>query len=82
MSKTPFEQSPLTYQLDELDSYLTKEILDKHYGGYHKKYVDKLNENLNKIDKTINSGDEQKIKELVQVIKHNYGFHINHELFW
>lgn len=72
----------LPYSINGLDPYINDGIMEHGYARYNPNYVNKLNKNLQLIDKTLTSDDDHKIHLLAQEIKYNFGCYINHELFW
>ena len=67
-------QQPLPYALDALEPVISSKLLDVHFNGHHKKYVDTLNKLL-----------DQKPAfnlDVTKQIKFNSGGHFNHEFFW
>ncbi len=66
------EQQPLPFKENELKPALSERTVHIHYHGHHKSYVDKLNEELEKID-PLNGGQKpntdsncQGLEEIIQ----------------
>lgn len=43
----PFTPMPLRYRFNELEPYLSEEVVSTHYEKHYKSYINKLNETLN-----------------------------------
>jgi Fe-Mn family superoxide dismutase len=73
----------LPYNFDALEPYISKEIMDVHYNGHHKAYVNGANAAIDKIN-SIAKG-EIKGYDLAGVVR-NLVFNVNghklHSLFW
>ena len=78
-----YELPSLPYNLDALEPYISKEIMDVHYNGHHKAYVNGANATIDKINQ-ITKGDV-KGYDLAGVVR-NLVFNVNghklHSLFW
>jgi len=78
-----YELAPLPYSLDGLEPYISKEIVDVHYNGHHKGYVNTANTLVDRLNGII-KGDVTSY-DLHGVIR-NLTFNINgaklHTLYW
>ncbi len=78
-----YELPALPYSFDALEPYISKEIMDVHYNGHHKAYVNGANATIDKIN-SIAKG-EIKGYDLAGVVR-NLVFNVNghklHSLFW
>lgn len=82
-------QKNLSYELNSLEPYISKEIMDLHYNKHHANYIKNLNDILKKnselkikdLDYLINNL-ENLPNHIKQSIKNNLGGHLNHEFFW
>jgi Fe-Mn family superoxide dismutase len=48
-----FELPPLPYKVDSLEPYISKDIIDVHYNGHHKGYVNGANQFMERFNKVI-----------------------------
>lgn len=81
-----FELSPLPYNMDALEPYISHETMQYHYGKHHRAYVDNLNKLI--------SGTEFEAMSLEEIIAatagderysaifNNAGQVYNHNMFW
>lgn len=72
----------LPYDLNALEPVINHAVLDVHYNGHHKTYVDKLNKAVEQADQHLRSGDLAALSKDVKEIRINGGGHINHSIFW
>lgn len=77
-----YELPKLPYELDALEPFISKEIMDLHYNKHHKAYVTNLNKALESYAEAEKKNDLAKMIELDAAIKFNGGGHINHSIFW
>jgi Fe-Mn family superoxide dismutase len=82
---------PLPFELDYLEPFISKEIMDVHYNKHHKGYVDKLNQIILSYDPTLFDVMNETTMgmyiqtfpvEIRQNLKNQLGGHINHSFFW
>jgi Fe-Mn family superoxide dismutase len=87
----PFEQSPLPYPVDALESYgMSAETFEYHYGKHHKAYVDNLNklvegtELANKsLEEVIQTSFKEKTSDPAKAGIFNNAAQVwNHTFFW
>jgi Fe-Mn family superoxide dismutase len=81
----------LPYDLDGLEPYISKKILNLHYNKHHAAYVNNLNNAIQEFDPTLfESFNETTLAFYINAfpepvrekIKNNLGGHINHSFFW
>jgi len=80
-----YELPALPYKLDALEPYISKEILDVHYNGHHKGYVNTTNTLVDRMEKIIKKEVPAGSYDLQGVIR-NIVFNVNghklHTLYW
>ncbi|ACP35920.1 Superoxide dismutase [Sulfolobus islandicus Y.G.57.14] len=80
-----YELPPLPYKVDALEPYISKDIIDVHYNGHHKGYVNGANSLLERLEKVV-KGDLQAGQYDIQGIVRGLTFNINghklHALYW
>jgi Fe-Mn family superoxide dismutase len=80
-----YELPPLPYKVDELEPYISKDIVDVHYNGHHKGYVNGANQFLERMEKVI-KGELQPGQYDVQGLMRGLVFNINghklHAIYW
>ncbi|MCQ4407346.1 MAG: superoxide dismutase [Sulfolobaceae archaeon] len=80
-----YELPPLPYKVDALEPYISKDIVDVHYNGHHKGYVNGANQFLERMEKVI-KGELQPGQYDVQGLMRGLVFNINghklHALYW
>ncbi len=78
-----YELPPLPYKLDSLEPYISKDIVDVHYNGHHKGYVNAANTLIDRYNGIV-KGDITSY-DLHGVLR-NLTFNINgdklHTLYW
>lgn len=81
----------LPFALNELEPFLSEEIISLHYNKHHQSYVDKLNKIINTYDPTLFSLMNETTMamyintfpiDIRQNLKNQLGGHINHSFFW
>ncbi len=81
----------LPYNLNALEPFVSKEIMDLHYNKHHKAYVDKLNVIISTYDPTLFDTMSETTMgmyintfpiNIKQDLKNQLGGHINHSFFW
>jgi Fe-Mn family superoxide dismutase len=77
-----FTLPPLGYAFDALEPHLNAELLELHYAGHHKAYVDGLNKTLGALAEIRGKGDFARINALEKDLAFHYSGHILHSLFW
>ncbi len=82
LSTTKFTLPDLTYDYDELEPYISAEIMKIHHTKHHAAYVANLNIATEKLQDALVKNDTTQIVALQQNIKFNGGGHINHSIFW
>jgi len=80
-----YELPPLPYKVDALEPHISKDIVDVHYNGHHKGYVNGANQFLERMEKVI-KGELQPGQYDVQGLMRGLVFNINghklHALYW
>ena len=78
-----YEIKPLPYRLDALEPYISKDILDVHYNGHHKGYVNTVNKLVDRFESVV-KGDAASydIQGIVRGIVFNLNGHKLHSLYW
>ncbi|MEM0363836.1 MAG: superoxide dismutase [Sulfolobaceae archaeon] len=80
-----YELPPLPYKLDALEPYISREIMDVHYNGHHRGYVNASNSLLERLEKVI-KGDLAQGNYDIQGILRGLTFNINghklHAIYW
>lgn len=73
---------PLPYGFNELEPFISAEIMQLHYGKHHAGYVKNTNDALQKLSEAmkLNALDQQIV--IQESITFNGGGHLNHSLFW
>lgn len=71
----------LSYGMDALEPYLSKETLEYHYGKHHQTYITNLN-NLIKNTEFANMSLDEIVKQSSQVIFNNAAQVWNHNFYW
>ncbi len=79
----------LSYGYDQLDTYISKDIMELHHSKHHQTYVDKLNAALDSapalkersLESLLTNLDELP-EQVRQAIRNHGGGHLNHSLFW
>ena len=74
----------LPYEYDSLETFVDSETMTTHYNKHYKGYVNKLNDELNKV-----KGKDLDLEQIIRKIskfntkvKNNGGGAFNHALFW
>ncbi|MCL4373950.1 MAG: superoxide dismutase [Candidatus Marsarchaeota archaeon] len=80
-----YELKPLPYNIDALEPYISKDIMDVHYNGHHKGYVNTSNTLIDRFSKIV-KGDAQTgtydIQGVVRGLVFNINGHKLHSMFW
>ncbi|MCQ4342497.1 MAG: superoxide dismutase [Sulfolobaceae archaeon] len=80
-----YELPPLPYKVDALEPYISKDIVDVHYNGHHKGYVNGANQFLERMEKVI-KGELQPGQYDAQGLMRGLVFNINghklHAIYW
>jgi len=80
-----YELPPLPYKVDALEPHISKDIIDVHYNGHHKGYVNGANQFLERMEKVI-KGELQPGQYDVQGLMRGLVFNINghklHAIYW
>jgi Fe-Mn family superoxide dismutase len=84
-----FKLPSMPYSFDALEPYIDKETMEIHYYRHHQKYIDELNQALNKHPELKNKSIEEILsnldiipKDIKTTIINNGGGTYNHNLFW
>ncbi|MCW1293350.1 MAG: superoxide dismutase [Candidatus Parvarchaeota archaeon] len=72
----------LPYNLDALEPYISKEIMDVHYNGHHKGYVDGINKFIERYIQVLKGETTYDIQGIIRGIVFNLNGHKLHTLFW
>ncbi|MGC8710388.1 MAG: superoxide dismutase [Candidatus Micrarchaeia archaeon] len=78
-----YELPTLPYKLNALEPHISEQIMDVHYNGHHKAYVNGANAVLDKID-NITKGSVQgyDMSGIVRNLVFNVNGHKLHTMFW
>ncbi len=77
-----FKLPPLGYAFDALAPAYSAELLELHYAGHHKAYVDGLNRTLDGLAEMRQQGEFARVNALEKDLAFNYSGHILHSIFW
>jgi Fe-Mn family superoxide dismutase len=80
-----YELPPLPYKIDALEPYISKDIIDVHYNGHHKGYVNGANTFLERMEKILNgqlTSGQYDIQGLLRGLVFNINGHKLHALYW
>lgn len=72
----------LPYGSNELEPYMSAEVLTLHHDKHHASYVNAANALLDKIDAARKSGEIIDFKSVLKSLSFNAAGHILHEIFW
>ena len=73
---------PLGYAYDALEPAYSAELLELHYAGHHRAYVDGVNRALEGLAEMRGKGDYAHINQLERDLAFQYSGHLLHSLFW
>ncbi|MGC9037143.1 MAG: superoxide dismutase [Candidatus Micrarchaeia archaeon] len=78
-----YELRPLPYSIDALEPYISKEIVDVHYNGHHKGYVNTANTLMDRLNGII-KGDvtSYDLHGVLRAITFNINGAKLHEAYW
>ncbi|AEA12009.1 Superoxide dismutase [Thermoproteus uzoniensis 768-20] len=80
-----YELPPLPYNLDALEPYISRDIVDVHYNGHHKGYVNGANALLERMEKIIKgelASGQYDIQGILRGLTFNINGHKLHDLYW
>ncbi|BDC19710.1 superoxide dismutase [Acidianus sp. HS-5] len=80
-----YELPPLPYNVDALEPYISKDIIDVHYNGHHKGYVNGANSFVDRVNKVLKgeiSAGQYDIQGLLRGLVFNINGHKLHSLYW
>ena len=77
-----FRLPPLGYAYDALEPAYSAELLELHYSGHHRAYVDGANRTLEGLAEMRGKGDFARINQLQKDLAFHYAGHVLHSLFW
>ena len=77
-----YKLPPLGYAYDALAPAYSAELLELHYTGHHKAYVDGLNKALEGLAEARHNGDFARLNALEKDLAFHYSGHVLHSLFW
>jgi len=79
----------LPYNYEDLEPYISKEIMELHYGKHHATYVNNLNSAIEKHPELFEKSPQELLEDLNSVpedirvaVKNNGGGVVNHSFFW
>ena len=81
----------LPFKLNDLEPFISAEMIDLHYNKHHKSYLDKLNLIISTYDPTLFDAMSETTMAMYintfpinmrQNLKNQLGGHINHSFFW
>jgi len=85
MAFKKYELPQLPYKLDSLEPYISRDIVDVHYNGHHKGYVNGANGLLDRLDKVVGGGLAQgqyDVQGILRGLTFNINGHKLHALYW
>lgn len=83
MEKAKFYALPqLPYGYDELQPFISKELLTLHHQKHHQAYVTGGNAILERLDKARKEGADFDVKATLKELSFHIGGHLLHSLFW
>jgi Fe-Mn family superoxide dismutase len=78
-----YELPPLPYKLNALEPYISEQIMDVHYNGHHKGYVNGANATIEKVEKIIKGEvTGYDLQGVVRNLTFNINGHKLHTIFW
>ncbi|BBD71812.1 superoxide dismutase [Sulfodiicoccus acidiphilus] len=78
-----YELPQLPYKLDALEPYISKDIMDVHYNGHHKGYVNGANSLVDRLEKVVKGEvTSYDVQGIVRGLAFNINGHKLHDLFW
>lgn len=78
-----YELPPLPYKLDALEPYVSTQIMDVHYNGHHKGYVNAANTTVEKVEKIVKGeASGYDLQGVVRNLVFNINGHKLHSIFW
>jgi Fe-Mn family superoxide dismutase len=77
-----YELPPLPYPSNALDGFLSAEILEIHHDRHHAKYVEGLNETLERMAEARERRDFSEIQALSRALAFHGSGHVLHSLYW
>ncbi|KAK7497218.1 hypothetical protein BaRGS_00011512 [Batillaria attramentaria] len=72
----------LPYDYNQLEPYISADIMKLHHQKHHATYVNNLNVAEEKLAEAVAKNDVSAIIALQPALKFNGGGHINHSIFW
>jgi len=78
-----YELPPLPYSINALEPHISGQVIDVHYNGHHKAYVNGANATMERLEKII-KGDvtSYDIQGLLRSLFFNVNGHKLHTLYW
>ena len=78
-----YELPPLPYKIDALEPHISSSIIDVHYNGHHKGYVNGFNNTLDKLEKVLKGEvTGYDIQGIVRNLTFNANGHKLHTIYW
>ncbi|MCX6721740.1 MAG: superoxide dismutase [Candidatus Staskawiczbacteria bacterium] len=84
-----YELPKLPYEYGDLEPYISKEIMEVHYGKHHATYVNNLNVAVEKHPELFEKSPEELLMNLNEIpedirtaVKNSGGGVVNHSFFW
>ncbi|MFN8546659.1 MAG: superoxide dismutase [Candidatus Eisenbacteria bacterium] len=78
----PYVLPPLPYGPNDLDSFLSAEILGLHHDKHHNAYVEGLNKALASLAQAHQDANYAAVKDLTRAVAFHGSGHILHTLYW
>ena len=72
----------LPYKYNDLEPYMSEEVLKLHHDKHHASYVNTANALLDKIQDARDKNAELDYKAVLKSLSFNVAGHILHEIFW
>ena len=81
-NKIFYKLPELKYKYNELEPYISEQVLTLHHKIHHKSYVDNANALLEKIWEARKNNQDLDQKSILKSFSFNVAGHILHEIFW
>ncbi|MGC8661719.1 MAG: superoxide dismutase [Nitrososphaeria archaeon] len=78
-----YELPPLPYKVDALEPYISSGIIDVHYNGHHKGYVNGANTTMDKLEKILKGEvTGYDVQGVLKNLTFNTNGHKLHSIYW
>lgn len=82
MGENFYKLQELEYKYNDLEPYISEQVLTLHHQKHHKSYVDNANTLLEKIYEARKNNQDLDQKSILKALSFNVAGHILHEIFW